>query len=59
MYIIIYWQLHIHFFLKDFQYILDIYITTNYGVKIQDLVSEFITHKPEVIRCSLAKVLQM
>lgn len=47
--------LHTYCFLKDFIYIWDIYITTNFGVKTQDLVAELIFQKPEGIKCSVIK----
>lgn len=53
MYLIL--LLYIHCFLKDIKCILDIYITTNFHVKTQDLVSEFIVQKPEAIKCTVIK----
>lgn len=53
MYIIL--LLYIHCFLKDIKCILDVYITTNFGVKTQDLVSECIVQKPEAIKCAVIK----
>lgn len=47
--------MYTHCSLKDFKCILDIYITTNFGVKTQDLVLEFIFQKPEAIKCTVIK----
>lgn len=44
------------FFLKDFKCTLDIYITTDFGVKTQDLLLECTVHKPEAIKHSVIKV---
>ena len=53
MYIIL--LLYTHCFPKDFKYILDLYITTNFGVKTRDLESEFIVQKSEAIKCAVIK----